>query len=204
MLLTLVRHGETLCTRRRLYSGASDVPLILSSFSKLLQYRGKNLYPLADHYYTSGMKRTEQTLWAIYGNVAHDNIPALAEMNFGEFEGKSYDELRYNPNYIKWITGDNEKNVCPGGESGEQVTLRSMAALEKIIASNVDSVVVTHGGIIGGAMNCFFPNKNGRFEYTPKPGSGFTIEFADGKPLRYRKIPTAELNWVYAEKMQNN
>lgn len=199
MLLTLIRHGETQCTKQRLYSGTSDVPLILSSISTLLQCRGKSIYPSAERYYTSGMRRTEQTLWAIYGSVEHEKISDLSEMNFGKFEGKSYAMLKTDPDYIRWITGDNEKNVCPGGESGEQVTCRSMAVLKKIIATNIDSVVVTHGGIIGGAMNCFFPDRNGRFAYTPKPGSGFTIEFADRKPVRYRQVPVGDSDWVSAE-----
>ena len=72
--------------------------------------------PRAARYYTSGLLRTEQTLEAIYGPVAHQQLPGLREMNFGDFEMKSYQELKDTAAYQAWIT-DVEHNVCPNGES---------------------------------------------------------------------------------------
>lgn len=114
MKLTLLRHGETDGSRRDLYYGAADIPALPESLAAL--HENAAAYPRAARYYTSGLLRTEQTLEAIYGPVAHQQLPGLQEMNFGDFEMKSYQELKDTAAYQAWIT-DVEHNVCPNGES---------------------------------------------------------------------------------------
>lgn len=114
MKLTLLRHGETDGSRRDLYYGAADIPALPESLAAL--HENAAAYPRAARYYTSGLLRTEQTLEAIYGPVAHQQLPGLREMNFGDFEMKSYQELKDTAAYQAWIT-DVEHNVCPNGES---------------------------------------------------------------------------------------
>ena len=92
MKLTLLRHGETDGSRRDLYYGAADIPALPESLAAL--HENAAAYPRAARYYTSGLLRTEQTLEAIYGPVAHQQLPGLREMNFGDFEMKSYQELK--------------------------------------------------------------------------------------------------------------
>ena len=110
MKLTLLRHGETDGSRRDLYYGAADIPALPESLAAL--HENAAAYPRAARYYTSGLLRTEQTLEAIYGPVAHQQLPGLREMNFGDFEMKSYQELKDTAAYQAWIT-DVEHNVCP-------------------------------------------------------------------------------------------
>ena len=75
------------------------------------------------------------------------------------------------------LTGDNEKNVPPHGESGEQMKRRALAALERIQSESVDAIVVTHGGVIAAVMAQLFPNENkSRYEWQSAPGSGYVIE----------------------------
>lgn len=118
MKLTLLRHAQTEGSLRNLYYGAADIPALPESLSELHRRAGD--YPTAQRYYTSGMLRTEQTLAAIYGNVPHTRLPGLREMDFGDFEMKSYEELKDTPAYQAWIT-DVEHNPCPHGESTPQV-----------------------------------------------------------------------------------
>lgn len=125
MKLTLLRHAQTEGSLRNLYYGAADIPALPESLSELHRRAGD--YPTAQRYYTSGMLRTEQTLAAIYGNVPHTRLPGLREMDFGDFEMKSYEELKDTPAYQAWIT-DVEHNPCPHGESAPQVLRRSLAA----------------------------------------------------------------------------
>ena len=122
MKLTLLRHGETDGSRRDLYYGAADIPALPESLAAL--HENAAAYPRAKRYYTSGLLRTEQTLEAIYGPVAHQQLPGLQEMNFGDFEMKSYQELKDTAAYQAWIT-DVEHNVCPNGESAPQVLERN-------------------------------------------------------------------------------
>ena len=90
MKLTLLRHAQTEGSLRNLYYGAADIPALPESLSELHRRAGD--YPTAQRYYTSGMLRTEQTLAAIYGSVPHTRLPGLREMDFGDFEMKSYEE----------------------------------------------------------------------------------------------------------------
>ena len=83
MKLTLLRHGETDGSRRDLYYGAADIPALPESLAAL--HENAAAYPRAARYYTSGLLRTEQTLEAIYGPVAHQQLPGLREMDFGDF-----------------------------------------------------------------------------------------------------------------------
>ena len=170
MKLTLLRHGETDGSRRDLYYGAADIPALPESLSAL--HENAAAYPRAKRYYTSGLLRTEQTLEAIYGPVAHQQLPGLQEMNFGDFEMKSYQELKDTAAYQAWIT-DVEHNVCPNGESAPQVLERNRAAIARVLAA--------------GLMMTWFGG--GRYDYSVKPGTGFTVTFRDGKPVSYERVP---------------
>ena len=152
MKLTLIRHGSTEGNIRGLYYGATDLPITAESAEELKNRALAGGYPKAERYFTSGMKRTEQSFAALYGGIPHEILPDLREINLGEFEMRSYEELRDDPKFAEWCTGDNEKNVCPGGESGEQVTDRALAALLPMIQAGKDVVIITHGGVIGGVL----------------------------------------------------
>lgn len=189
MKLTLIRHGRTEGNERRLYYGSTDLPLLERSVSELAALGLSGSYPKAEHYYTSGMTRAEQTLEALYGPVPHEILTDMREIDFGDFEMRTYEELKLDPAFIEWCTGDNEKNVCPGGESGVMVTERALRCLAPIIAADEDAVIITHGGVIGGVMASFFPGPDGRYRFTPEPGEGYTAEFIDGIPVSVTKIP---------------
>ena len=189
MKLTLIRHGVTEGNMKKLYYGSTDLPLLPCSVMKLHAMAESGGYPTAPHYYTSGMLRTEQTFRALYGGVPHRGLRDMREIDFGDFEMKTYQELSGTEAYQKWITGDNEANVCPNGESGDQVTMRALHCLAPIIAAGEDAVVITHGGVIGGLMQHWFLAVNGRYSFTPEPGTGYTVEFEDGRPVHVVSVP---------------
>ena len=126
MKLTLLRHGQTEGSLRDLYYGATDLPVLPESLAALHESAGR--YPTAPRYYTSGLLRTEQTLRAIYGDVPHTALPGLREMDFGDFEMRSYEELKDDPAFRQWMT-DSEHNPCPNGESAPQTMARNLAAM---------------------------------------------------------------------------
>ena len=176
MRLTLLRHGETEANRRRLYYGATDLPLLPES-ARALRERADNA-PAASRYYTSGMSRAEQTLEAIFGPVPHEILPGLRERNFGAFEMQSYEQLKDDPAYQAWIQ-DVEHNRCPGGESADEVRRRSLAAVSALVARGEDCLCVTHGGVIAAIMAHLFPEGKNRYEWQSPNGGGYVIE--DGK-----------------------
>lgn len=189
MKLTLIRHGVTEGNMKKLYYGSTDLPLLPCSVMKLHRMAEGGGYPTAPHYYTSGMLRTEQTFKALYGDIPHEVLHDMREIDFGEFEMKTYQELCNTDAYQTWITGDIEANICPGGESGDQVTRRALRSLAPLIAADEDAVIITHGGVIGGLLQHWFLAVNGRYSFTPEPGTGFTVEFIDKRPVHVVSVP---------------
>jgi len=72
-----------------------------------------------------------------------------------------------------WLTGDNESNVPPEGESGEQMKERVLAAFSEI---KEDACIITHGGVIAAIMAHLFPEEERNlYEWQPCPGRGYRI-----------------------------
>lgn len=188
MKLILFRHGRTEANERRLYCGSTDLPLSEGGRRELWTLRASGLLPPLDgmRVLTSGACRCEETLFALYGVIAHETEPAFREMDFGDFEMRSYEELKHDPAYIAWISGDNETNICPNGESGEQMTARVLAALERLHLDGRPTAVFTHGGPIAAILGALFPadGKN-RYQWQPEPGRGCSIDTGAGT---YTKI----------------
>lgn len=183
MKLILLRHGITEANEKRLYCGSTDIGLSEAGKAALLQRKKETAYPdiTGMRIITSGMKRCEETLALLYGDVPHETDAAFREMDFGAFEMRSYEELKNDPDYQAWIAGDNEANVAPGGESGALMTRRVLTGLDRLQADDRDTLLVTHGGVIASVMSHLFPDENkNRYEWQPAPGGGYMIE-ADKK-----------------------
>ncbi len=186
MRLLLLRHGATEATERHLYCGSTDLPLSEAGRQALRQL----CCPKMERHCTSGMARTNETMQLCYPGVAYERIPALREMDFGQFEMKDYLTLRQDAAYQAWITGDNAANCCPGGESGNQALRRAMEALGQIVEAGRDCAVVTHGGVIAGAMAAWFPQTGrNRYQWQSGPGQGYLIEFSGNFPTSYECFP---------------
>ncbi len=82
-------------------------------------------------------------------------LPGLDEQNVGEWEGRSYLEIKKeNPDLYKSWCQDPIRNAAPGGESLLQVYERVNADIAKVIASYAGKkiVLVTHAGVIRSAI----------------------------------------------------
>ena len=174
MSIYLIRHGKTRANEDHLYCGSTDLPLSPAGLAELRELR-YDIHPT--RFVTSGMRRTDETLKALFGNVPFTADARFREVDFGSFEMKSYDMLKDDPAYQAWITGDNEANVPPQGESGVQMTRRAWAAYQEIAERGQNSVLVTHGGVIAAIMAELFPaeGKN-RYQWQSAPGHGYRIE----------------------------
>lgn len=172
-MIYLIRHGKTPANEARLYCGSTDLDLSPAGVEELM---GKRYEIRADRYFTSGMKRTEQTLRLLFGDVPFSAEPGFREVDFGIFEMKSYEQLKDDPAYQTWLTGDNEANTPPGGESGADMTARVLAAYRRMEALPGDTVIVTHGGVIAAILASLFPEEGkSRYAWQPKPGCGYAL-----------------------------
>ena len=191
MRLLLIRHGKTDANERHLYCGSTDLSLSEMGKEELMHLRGSVVYPdiTGMRIITSGMRRCNETMRILYGDIGSETDEALQEMDFGAFEMKSYEEMKDDDDYIAWITGDNERNITPDGESGEQMKARALASLARITADGKDAAVFTHGGVIAAYMAEKFPHENkNRYEWQPAPGRGYEIEIDACGNYAYRAI----------------
>lgn len=193
----LIRHGATVANTQNLYCGKSDLPLCPEGEKALRKMLAAGGYPKAEgcRIITSGMQRTEQTLQILYGDVAHEVDPAFREIDFGAFELQSYEQLKERADYQEWISGDNARNRCPGGESGEDVANRMRPAFDALLEDGRDTILITHGGIIAAIMTDLFPDSNAsRYEWQRENGQGWSVTFENGKPVKSEPLPDAFLN----------
>ena len=195
MHLHLIRHGKTEANETRLYCGATDSLLSDKGKSELLALKEQGIYPTsADLYFTSGMKRAEQTLDILFGSVSRQTIPQLSEYNFGEFEMKSHDELELRDDYQNWIFDESGQTPCPGGESIQDFNLRVSEGFEILCKNTLNllqpevaaptaqapvkeksALIVCHGGVIFQIMDTLFPKKHTFYEWLPEAGRGYTL-----------------------------
>ncbi len=171
MILYLIRHGKTEANEKHLYCGSTDLPLSEQGREELagLRYDIQNV-----RFLTSGMKRADETLRILFGDVAYEAETRFREVDFGIFEMRGYDQLKDSPAYQSWITGDNETNVPPGGESGAQMKRRVLEALSEI---REDTCIVAHGGVIATIMAHLFPAEGkSRYQWQPPNGGGYRVE----------------------------
>ncbi len=190
MRLYLIRHGRTEASEKHLYCGSTDLPLSPAGADEVKRLASEGVYPDTEGFavYTSGMLRADETLRLIRGGCERAAIADLREMDFGAFEMHGYEELKENADYIAWISGDNEKNVCPGGESGELMTRRVKSALDRLLSDGRDALVVSHGGPIAAIMATLFPKEEkNRYQWQPSPGRGYAVE-TDGVHAGYTAI----------------
>ena len=191
MKLTLIRHGLTEGNLRRLYYGGADIPLAPEGEAELRRLRETVEYPRGRDYYTSGMVRTEQTFAILYGDTPHTQVPGLREMNFGAWEMKSYEDLKDDPAFQEWCSGDVEQHRAPEGDSFQMVYDRVGEAILPILERGRDAVCVVHGGVIVMLLRRWFPADLAQtYARTPEPGHGYQVVFDDdGKPVSFTPIP---------------
>ena len=156
----LIRHGETLWNHAQRYQGHTDIALSDRGFkqAEALARRLKNERFAA--FFSSDLRRAVDTAEVIArphgGKVVA--LSALRELNFGEWEGLTRDEIktRFPEVSQQWWTTP-YTTLLPGGETLSDVASRATCAIQEIGESYPDSqvVVVSHGGTIRASIGYF-------------------------------------------------
>lgn len=180
------------------FYGSSDVPLTDEGREGLTLLKNRDIYPEIPEdaqYFTTGLVRTEETFQIIFGNKGHQIIDQFKEMNFGEYECNSYEDLKHLDDFMEWVYDESGNAGIPGGETKNQFAARVSKGLGRLIQEHSNrgeeatTVVVCHGGVISAIMQELFPEENGTmWDWIPKPGLGYTVEFNQGEAIMYEKI----------------
>lgn len=176
--ITWIRHGMTKANEEHRYLGKTDEPLSEKGI-RLLEEKKKNYSgQKTDLVYASPMKRCVETAGLLFP-AEPVLIPAWEEMDFGQFEGKNYEELKDNPDYQKWIDS-NGTLPFPGGETREHFIARCMEGFDWMMddirkAAESSAAAVVHGGTIMAVLSSLTGGEY--FDFQVKNGEGYETVF---------------------------
>ena len=184
-----VRHGETVLTPTRKFSGigALDPELMQDGLDQAELVAAECAKLGAEVLIASPLKRTRQTAEAIARTTGLEIFfdEAWYELSFGSWDGKSIEEVKAEDpdGYQAWL---NSSSYAPGGgESYDEASIRIEEALEKLVAEfpGKKIIVVTHNGVVktaakiavGGLSDAVF-----HMDATPCSISSISIWPSDG------------------------
>lgn len=160
MSIYFARHGETDWNIVMRVQGTTDIPLNENGMKQadlLFENLDKENVKLCRIY--SSYQRRALTTAEIVGarcNVPVKVIRGLEELNFGLFEGHTWEEIGmlYSDEHSEWQS-NKRYNKAPNGESYQDLLERVFAALDQIIEeskadldSGRDILILTHGAVL--------------------------------------------------------
>jgi len=187
--LLLVRHAQPPEEARGRCYGSLDVGLSARGgrHAQLLA-RTLDRIPLAAVYVSPSRRAVESAapLAAVHGLTAIVD-EALREIDFGDFEGQSYDEIeRTHPElYRQWMKTPTLVQF-PGGESYTRLRVRALAAMDAIRARNAGATVavVSHGGVLRALLaDCLSMPDEAIFRLDQSYGALSIIDWIDSTPI---------------------
>jgi alpha-ribazole phosphatase/probable phosphoglycerate mutase len=148
----LIRHGETAAEYRGRCYGSSDVELSETGIRQMQAVAAALTDARLSAVYCSPRTRCRtgaQLIAAVHACPVRA-VSALRELDFGEFEGRTYDEIAStHPDiYKQWMQTPTEVRF-PGGEGFAEMRDRVLAVMEQLRRQNTASsfAVVAHGGV---------------------------------------------------------
>ncbi len=149
----MVRHGETEGNSALRYWGKSDVKLSIQGLAQAERLRDRLTCERIDAIYSSDLVRAKVTADTIASEHGLPVIscPELREVNFGELEGLTFEEISQKyPEVAKLWIERSPRLEYPGGESRDEFS-RRVACFRKRLEKHAttDSVlVVAHSGVL--------------------------------------------------------
>lgn len=150
LAVTFLRHGMTKWNEESRYLGWSDLPLSEAGKEKVRLLSIPRIKP--NLIITSSLLRCIETANLLYENIPMQIDENLKEIHFGDWEGRTYEQLKDVPSYKHWLEHPNE--FAP--EHGETLPFfqqRVLRAWQDLIeeqneAEATELVFIVHGGVI--------------------------------------------------------
>ncbi|MBQ4179561.1 MAG: histidine phosphatase family protein [Ruminococcus sp.] len=178
-VIHLIRHGAIDETLSGKYIGTTDPPLSDKGKMALKKLAFSHAYPQPPVVFTSPLKRCTQTCAVLFPERKPLVIANLSECNFGEWEGKTAEELKDSEDFQKWLAGDNSVKP-PRGESNADFVRRVGKIFESIVeglmkTGSTECAVVTHGGVIMTLLAVYGLPQAKPFEWAMENGCGYSV-----------------------------
>ncbi|MEG0449291.1 MAG: histidine phosphatase family protein [Lysinibacillus sp.] len=145
----LVRHAPTKENLEKRYIGWTDAKL-----------HDPSCLAIIDEFVTtvfgSDLCRCRQTANGYFPNAQYVPNPDFREMNFGDFEGKTYEQLKDNSRYCAWLD-DSIHHSPPNGEKFNTFRDRVLQGFQALSKTEKSFTLVVHGGVIRILLMYFAP-----------------------------------------------
>lgn len=186
--LFLVRHGQSVWNDEKRIQGQQDIPLGDEGRKQAIalgeRLKGRQFQAC----FSSPLKRATETaeliLKASGNSTPIITLLELMERNFGDWEGKSIDDLQllFPNDFSQWLAA-HQIPAPPNGESMDELMKRVERGLDQILAVKEGNVlVVGHSGSIKAAICIFFRLPLSSFVRMRIDNASLTIlEIEDGR-----------------------
>jgi alpha-ribazole phosphatase len=147
----IMRHGEADGMNGRC-CGRYDAPLSVEGVEQAKRVAAQLARESISHMYSSNLQRAFKTAQIVAEphGLAVETIEELAEMNFGDLEGMTYEEAeqRFPAVFQSWMTRPTETQF-PNGESFHQMNERVLGAFDSLLHHhrNQSIGIVAHAGV---------------------------------------------------------
>lgn len=150
MNLLLIRHGQTNWNLEQRFQGQSDIPLNETGRKQAQALAERLSAEQFDAIYSSDLQRATETAHIIRKSGFQPDA-RLREVNFGDWEGLTYDEIKAkHPEPLAAWEADIFKNAPPNGETLEALSVRVQSMLDELREEHQDQriLIVAHGGVL--------------------------------------------------------
>ncbi|MBP3815459.1 MAG: histidine phosphatase family protein [Firmicutes bacterium] len=203
--ILFLRHGITEGNKNRWFYGGLNLHLLPEGIENLNQKKASGYYPeIPDNaqYFTTGLIRTEETLETLFGKKVHETIPELREMEFGEYEGRTFQDLENDPLFQNWTYDETGDVAFPGGETRNQFAQRIIQGKEILLGKHklkelevrhngkdAFTVMICHGGVIASLIHDMFPGeRESMWDWITEPGGGYLVEMGPHGPMTNKQL----------------
>lgn len=184
--ITLIRHGITKNNREKRYQGWADHSLLPEEKKRL--GGSKQIFEKMDAVVSSDLKRCIETANLLFPYKRPILDKRLREMHFGDFDNKTYEQLKNCEPYRKWVEQAFQP-APPNGESFQTFTARIQEGWEDAIKQfNNEKInnlaIVTHAGVIRFFLEKYAPIQKTYWEWRVENGYGYRLIASTGQLRR--------------------
>ena len=185
-----VRHGESEGNAARVFTGQTDSPLTARGRQQAAAVAEELANVKFDRIVSSDLSRTRDTADAIAKRhgISVESVPELREIDVGDRTGKTFDETRGLPNW-----NDDGFVSWPGGETLEQVLVRTLGAIERLTRESPGKtiLIVGHGGV-NRILLSHFLGILPKLDRTPGGNTNISVVHTDGKTHTVERLFAAD------------
>lgn len=188
VIVHLIRHEKTDANLKGKYIGWTDESIIQ------LQEQCFKIPIAPKVVYGSDLKRCKETAHLYFPEASYLPNKNFREINFGDFEMKTYEELKSLFTYRQWIDNP-RKYTPPNGESYDDFLHRILRSFQQIVSENHEYTFVVHGGVIRMLLFLFGPTQNTFQQIMVSHRTIYSLEwpdFSDVKEGKRCKLLSAE------------